>query len=57
MVMNILGWIFIALVAGTLLLIWRNLSGRRRTLALYGTLVASAALTISALVVEGAMTA
>ena len=55
--MNMLEWIFIAVVAGTLLLIWRNLAGRRRTLALYGTLVASAGLTIAALAVEGAMLA
>jgi hypothetical protein len=57
MVMNMLEWIFIALVAGTLLLIWRNLNGRRRTLALWGTLVASAGLTIAVLAVESVLTA
>jgi hypothetical protein len=57
MVMNMLEWIFIALVAGALLLIWRNLSGRRRTLALCGTLVASAGLTIAVLAVESVLTA
>ncbi len=55
--MNMLAWIFIAVVAGTLLLIWRTLAGRRRTLALYGTLVASAGLTLTALAIQSAMLA
>lgn len=55
--MNMLEWIFIALVTGTLLLVWRNLAGRRRTLALFGTLVASGGLTMAALAVESALIA